>query len=64
MEGRLHGREGEGTEERALIELFSDLIYVYAISRVTLLIEEPTGGIVSPTSFGRYIVLTLVVLQA
>ncbi|WP_281702447.1 hypothetical protein [Cryptobacterium curtum] len=48
----------------ALIELFSDLIYVYAISRVTLLIEEPTGGIVSPISFGRYIVLTLVVLQA
>ena len=27
-----------------LIELFYDLIYVYAISRMTMLIEEPTGG--------------------
>ncbi len=48
----------------ALIELFSDLIYVYAISRVTFLIEEPTDGIVSLISLGRYAVLTLVVLQA
>ena len=29
-----------------LIELFYDLIYVYAISRLTLLIEEPEGGII------------------
>lgn len=27
-----------------LIELFYDLIYVYAISQLTLLIEEPEGG--------------------
>jgi len=29
-----------------LIELFYDLIYVYAISRLTMLIEEPEGGII------------------
>ena len=28
-----------------LIELFYDLIYVYAISKLTLLIEEPEGGV-------------------
>lgn len=48
----------------ALIELFSDLIYVYAISRMTTLIEEPVGGIVPAVDLVRYIVLSLVVLQA
>ncbi len=33
-----------------LIELFYDLIYVYAISKLTLLIEESEDGIV-PLSF-------------
>ncbi len=27
-----------------LIELFYDLVYVYAISRMTLILEEPEGG--------------------
>ncbi|MUH59660.1 hypothetical protein [Bifidobacterium canis] len=31
-----------------LIELFYDLIYVYAISRMTLLIEEPEHGVIAP----------------
>ena len=34
-----------------LIELFYDLIYVYAISRLTLLIEEPEGGIIPLPGF-------------
>jgi len=46
-----------------LVELFSDLIYVYAISRMTMLIEEPAAGIIQPRDFGRYLVLSLVVLQ-
>lgn len=29
-----------------LIELFYDLIYVYAISRLTLLLEEPEHGVI------------------
>ncbi len=38
--------EGEGKKVE-LIELFYDLIYVYAISKLTLLMEEPEGGIVT-----------------
>ncbi|WP_270304578.1 low temperature requirement protein A [Baileyella intestinalis] len=47
-----------------LIELFYDLIYVYAISRLTLLIEEPEGGIIPLSGFLRYIVVCFVILQA
>ena len=47
-----------------LIELFYDLIYVYAISRMTMLLEEPTDGVLSPQQFLRYLVVSLLVLQA
>ena len=47
-----------------LIELFYDLIYVYAISRLTLLIEEPEGGIIPLPGFFRYLVVCFVILQA
>ncbi|MBQ7504373.1 MAG: low temperature requirement protein A [Ruminococcus sp.] len=47
-----------------LIELFYDLIYVYAISRLTLLIEEPQTGVIPVSGFLRYIVVCFVILQA
>ena len=47
-----------------LIELFNDLIYVYAISRLTRLIENPEGGIIRPIRFFSYIVVCFVILQA
>ena len=47
-----------------LIELFYDLIYVYAISRMTMLVEEPTDGVLSPQQFLRYLIASLLVLQA
>ena len=47
-----------------LIELFYDLIYVYAISRLTLLIEEPEGGVVPLSGFFGYLVVCFVILQA
>ena len=47
-----------------LIELFYDLIYVYAISRLTMLIEEPEGGIIPLSEFFRYLVACFVILQA
>lgn len=47
-----------------LIELFYDLIYVYAISRLTLMVEEPVGGIIPAGSFLRYFVICFVILQA
>ncbi|MBQ9227918.1 MAG: low temperature requirement protein A [Eubacterium sp.] len=47
-----------------LIELFYDLIYVYAISKMTLLIEEPEKGVISPMAFLRYLVFSFVILQA
>ena len=48
----------------AQIELFGDLIYVYAISRMTALVEEPVAGVVPAAALVRYLVLSLVVLQA
>ena len=47
-----------------LIELFYDLIYVYAISKLTMLIEEPDGGIIPFSGFFRYFVVCFVILQA
>lgn len=46
-----------------LIELFYDLIYVYAISRMTMLIEEPTGGTIPLSGFFRYLIVSFVILQ-
>ena len=34
-----------------LIELFYDLLFVYAISQLTGLINEPVGGIIPPYDF-------------
>ena len=47
-----------------LIELFYDLIFVYAISKLTALISEPVGGIVPPYSFFAYLITSFVILQA
>ena len=47
-----------------LIELFYDLIYVYAISKLTMLIEEPVGGNIPFSGFFRYFVVCFVILQA
>lgn len=46
-----------------LIELFYDLIYVYAISRLSLLIEQQGNEPFLP-SFLRYIIYCLVILQS
>ena len=46
-----------------LIELFYDLIYVYAISKLTLLVEEPETGIIPLSGFFRYLVVYFVILQ-
>lgn len=48
----------------AQIELFYDLIYVYAISRLTMLVEEPQGGIIPFSRFSSYLVVCFVILQA
>ena len=47
-----------------LIELFYDLIFVYAISKLTALISEPVNGTVAPDSFFIYIITSFVILQA
>ena len=46
------------------IELFYDLIYVYAISRLTLLVEEPEGGVIPLSGFSSYLIVCFVILQA
>ena len=47
-----------------LIELFYDLIFVYAISKLTALVSEPVGGIIPPYNFFTYIITSFVILQA
>lgn len=47
-----------------LIELFYDLIFVYAISKLTALVSEPVGGIIPPYHFFTYIITSFVILQA
>lgn len=47
-----------------LIELFYDLIYVYAISRLTLLLEEPEHGVIPASAFFSYIVVACAIIQS
>ena len=47
-----------------LIELFYDLIFVYAISKLTSIISEPVGGIIPPHNLFIYIITSFVILQA
>ena len=47
-----------------LIELFYDLIFVFAISQLTGLINEPIGGIIPPYNFFAYLITCFVILQA
>ena len=45
------------------IELFYDLIFVYAISKISGLIHHPNNGIIEPWTFISFIMASLVVLQ-
>ena len=47
-----------------LIELFYDLIFVYAISKLTSLISEPVNGGIPLNSLFVYIITSFVILQA
>lgn len=47
-----------------LIELFYDLIYVYAISKLTELIVESANNVIQINVFFSYIVTSFVILQA
>ena len=52
------------TKPVELIELFYDLIFVYAISQLTGLISKPIGGIIPPYNFFAYLISCFVILQA
>ncbi|MDO5859896.1 low temperature requirement protein A [Methanobrevibacter sp.] len=52
------------TKPVELIELFYDLIFVYAISKLTALISEPIGGVIPPYNFFAYLITSFVILQA
>ena len=47
-----------------LIELFYDLIFVYAISRLTSLISEPVNGGIALDNLFVYVIISFVILQA
>ncbi|WP_407381026.1 low temperature requirement protein A [Methanobrevibacter sp.] len=51
-------------KEVKLIELFYDLLYVYAISQLTSLVNEPVGDIIPLSSIFVYIITSFVILQA
>ncbi|MBR0271642.1 MAG: low temperature requirement protein A [Methanobrevibacter sp.] len=51
-------------KEVKLIELFYDLLYVYAISQLTSLINEPVGDMVPLGSIFVYVITSFVILQA
>lgn len=51
-------------KEVQLIELFYDLIFVYAISKLTSLISEPVSGTIPLNSIFVYIITSFVILQA
>lgn len=46
-----------------LFELFYDLIFVYAVSRLTLLMEEPEGGIVTSEMVAVYAIFLMLIIQ-
>ena len=50
-------------KEVKLIELFYDLLFVYAISKLTGLISEPVSGVINHTSLFIYIITSFVILQ-
>lgn len=47
-----------------LIELFYDLIFVYAISKLTSIISEPVDGLIPLHNLFIYIITSFVILQA
>ena len=47
-----------------LIELFYDLIFVFAISKLTSLISQPVNDFIPPVYFFQYIITSFVILQA
>lgn len=51
-------------KEVKLIELFYDLIFVYAISKLTSLVNEPVNGVLPFNSIFVYIITSFVILQA
>ena len=49
------------TKPVELIELFYDLIFVYAISKLTALISEPINRIIPPYNFFAYLITSFVI---
>lgn len=47
----------------SLLELFFDLVFVYAVAKMTKILENPVDGIIGLESFGLYILAALVILQ-
>ena len=47
-----------------LIELFYDLIFVFAISQLTSLLSEPVNGFIPFINFFEYLITSFVILQA
>lgn len=46
-----------------MLELFYDLIFVYAISRITMMIHHPIDGSLPPRIYVEFIIVVIFVLQ-
>ena len=55
--------EHEGGKPVSLLELFFDLIFVYAISKMTEILENGSVHTIDANSLGLYLLAALVVLQ-
>ncbi|MDY3300616.1 MAG: low temperature requirement protein A [Limosilactobacillus reuteri] len=47
----------------SMLELFYDLIFVYAISRITMMIHHPVNGSLPPRIYLEFIIVVIFVLQ-
>ncbi|WP_225209046.1 low temperature requirement protein A [Limosilactobacillus walteri] len=47
----------------SMLELFYDLIFVYAIARITLMIHHPVNGSLPLKTYGEFIIVVIFVLQ-
>lgn len=46
-----------------MFELFYDLVFVYAISKITAMIHHPVNGAISIVTYSQFLLVVIVVIQ-
>lgn len=63
LQGREYIMEKIVAKRVSMLELFYDLIFVYAISRITMMIHHPVNGSLPPRIYLEFIIVVIFVLQ-